>query len=151
MSQNETQFVVRTERKDKDGNTMTDKGKILYNYEKKLGTYFTQLYVPFDYFKRACQMIQSMYRADNDYAGYHNYMHYWAKNGQWNWIADNSECPDISYEMTGPYPRQDAQGKETQYVFKPIKYTYRNTSFWNDFKPENGMDAIGRKEQPINW
>ncbi len=147
----ETQFVVRTERKDKDGNTMTDKGKILYNYEKKLGTYFTQLYVPFDYFKRACQMIQSMYSADNDYAGYHNYMHYWAKNGQWNWIADNSECPDIEYETTGPYPSQDAQGKETQYVFKAVQYTYRNTSFWNDFKPENDKDAIGREKQTINW
>ena len=34
---------------------------------------YAQLYVPYDYFKRACQAIKSVYQSTNGYKGYFNY------------------------------------------------------------------------------
>ena len=44
---------------------------------------YAQLYVPFDWFKAACKQVKSYYKDSNGYAGYHNYMKYWARNGEW--------------------------------------------------------------------
>nr|QGT51355.1 hypothetical protein Unknown280_0470 [uncultured Spirochaetaceae bacterium] len=88
-------------------------------------TNFTQLYIPFDCFKRACKFIQSYYSETNDYVGYHNFMHYWAMNGNWRWIGDTDEAGEVADP------------------FKKLNYTYLSTGFWNDFKPE-------KKEHPLS-
>lgn len=97
---------------------------------------FTQLYVPFDYFKRACQMIQSVYSADNQYAGYHNFMHYWAKNGRWNWICFTTDG--------GVWDDKDP-------VLKKVDYTYLSTNFWNNFDSKNNKHALAECTDPVNW
>lgn len=76
---------------------------------------YSQLYVPYDYFKRACQTIKSVYSSVNGYEGYFRYMKFWAKNGAYDWICDFSEY----------------DGKRTG--VKKVKYTYLETAFWNNY------------------
>lgn len=61
---------------------------------------YIQLYVPYDYFAKACQMIKSVYSKENGYKGYHNYMAYWARNGKPTWICDFSEYGGYNGNMT---------------------------------------------------
>ncbi|MBO4823665.1 MAG: hypothetical protein J5580_03830 [Clostridia bacterium] len=86
---------------------------------------YAQLYIPYDYFETACQMIKSAY--SGDYAGYHNYMKYWARNGNVNWICD-----------------QTAYVGELDDKLK-VNYTYKQAGFWNNYKgtqsPVDGTDS----------
>lgn len=99
---------------------------------------YAQLYVPYDYFKRACQAIKSVYSSANGYKGYFNYMKFWAKNGAYNWICDFSEYDN-------PYD---------DYNIKPVKYTYLETAFWNNYdgktsplKEDDGTPIVWYNEQ----
>lgn len=85
------------------------------NVELKVPTTYSQLYVPFEYFKRACQTIKSVYSATNNFEGYYRYMQFWAKNGAYNWICDFSEYDG---DKTG---------------IREVKYTYLETAFWNNY------------------
>jgi len=76
---------------------------------------YAQLYVPFDYFKRACQQIKSVYSPINGYEGYFNYMKFWARNGDYNWICDFTE-------YNGP-----------KYGVYEVSKTYLETAFWNSY------------------
>ncbi len=76
---------------------------------------YAQLYIPFDYFKRACQQIKSVYSSTNGYAGYFNYMKFWARNGGYNWICDFSEYDG---PRTGVHE---------------VSKTYLETAFWNSY------------------
>lgn len=62
--------------------------------------------------------------SSNGYVGYHNYMKYWAKNGEYNWICNTSE-------YTGP-----------QTSVKIVEKTYMVKSFWTKYdgttSPLNG-------------
>ncbi len=141
--------TVMQEKKDADGNVVTDENgntvmepvmeAVVTKYDgidRMTDKAFTQLYVPFDYFKRACQMIQSVYSADNQYAGYHNFMHYWAKNGKWNWICFTTDGGTLA---------------DDDPVFEQVDYTYRATNFWNNFDPSQGLHALASCNDPINW
>ncbi|MBR1403324.1 MAG: hypothetical protein IJ558_04035 [Treponema sp.] len=64
-------------------------------------------------------MIKSYYSESNDYAGYFNYMKYWARNGDYNWICDTSE-------WAGTY----------QDDIKVVAKTYKVKSFWDNFNGE---------------
>lgn len=101
-------------------------------------SYYTQLYVPYDYFKRACKMIQSVYSESNQYAGYHNFMHYWATNGDWNWINFTTESNEFD-------------NNEKDLV--QVNYTYLSANFWNNFDPnDDDQDhAYAACTDPINW
>ncbi len=74
---------------------------------------YAQLYIPYDYFEKACKMIKSVYSKNNDYIGYKNYMKYWAKNGNPDWICNTEE-------YAGP-----TSGKSI------VKNTYLVTNYWN--------------------
>ena len=76
---------------------------------------YTQLYIPYDYFKQACRQIKSVYSASNNYAGYFNYMKFWAKNGDFDWICDFSE--------------HNSPAKDVYTVSK----TYLETAYWNNY------------------
>lgn len=60
-------------------------------------------------------MIKSVYSESNGYAGYFNYMKYWAKNGDPDWICNTEE-------YAGP-----TRGKTT------VNKTYLVTNFWNNY------------------
>lgn len=97
---------------------------------------YAQLYVPYDYFKRACQAIKSVYSSANGYKGYFNYMKFWAKNGAYNWICDFSEYDGVR------------EGVEE------VKYTYLETAFWNNYdgktsplKEDDGTPIVWYNEQ----
>lgn len=97
---------------------------------------YAQLYVPYDYFKRACQAIKSVYSSANGYKGYFNYMKFWAKNGAYNWICDFSEY----------------DGKKDG--VKEVRYTYLETAFWNEYdgktsplKENDGTPIVWHNEQ----
>lgn len=102
-------------------------------------SYYTQLYVPYDYFKQACKMIQSVYSESNQYADYHNFMHYWAMNGDWNWINFTTEDS----------PSLDGM--------KQVNYTYLSANFWNNFDPrpepteQPQKHAYAACTDAINW
>ena len=72
-------------------------------------------------------MIKSAY--SGDYAGYHNYMKYWARNGNVNWICD----------QTAYAGELDKDGKVK------VNYTYKQAGFWNNYKgtqsPVDGTDS----------
>lgn len=93
------------------------------------------VYVSYDYFKRACQMIQSVYSKDNNYAGYHSFMHYWAMNGDKTWISFTTD----GGVMTGDW--------------KQVNYTYLSANYWNTFDPTDADQKhpyalhVGK----INW
>jgi len=76
---------------------------------------YVQLYVPYEYFEQACKMIKSVYSESNGYAGYFNYMKYWAKNGNYNWICNQSEYAGSTSGMV------------------IVKNTYTVTNFWNNY------------------
>ncbi len=79
---------------------------------------YAQLYIPYDYFEKACKMIKSVYSETNGYAGYFNYMKYWAKNGQADWICNFQEFYDGEGERDG---------------VTEVKKTYLVTNFWNNY------------------
>ncbi len=85
---------------------------------------YAQLYIPYDYFEAACKMIKSVYSETNGYAGYHQYMKYWARNGQYFWICDQSAFP----------------GELDKY--KKVNNVYTVTKFWDNYNgtlnPQNG-------------
>lgn len=83
---------------------------------------YAQLYVPFDYFKTACRFIKSLYNESNGYAGYHNYMKYWARNGQWNWICNTEEYSGTIYNPDG------------MTAFRFVNNTYNVKTFWDNYK-----------------
>lgn len=74
-----------------------------------------KILIPYEYFKRACQTIKSVYSATNNFKGYRNYMQFWAKNGAYDWICDFSEYDG----------RRDD--------IKEVRYTYLETAFWNNY------------------
>lgn len=74
---------------------------------------YVQLYVPYDYFEKACKMIKSVYSSDNNYVGYHNYMKYWARNGGPDWICNTEEYAGYTGDKV------------------VVKNTYLVTNFWN--------------------
>ena len=87
-------------------------------------------------------MPLNLYWVNNDYAGFKNYMKYWARNGEWNWIANTEE---YSYPTL-----TDGQ--------KKVQYTYLETGFWDKFNgtlsPLDGSAATavgdgwyGKKQQ----
>lgn len=82
-------------------------------------------------------MIQSVYNKDNDYKGYHNFMHYWAMNGDWTWINFITEGGEI----------KDGD------VLKVVNYTYLSANFWNNFDPTNSKQkhAYAAYTGKINW
>ncbi|MCQ2381902.1 MAG: hypothetical protein MJ054_01215, partial [Clostridia bacterium] len=97
---------------------------------------YAQLYVPYAYFEKACKMIKSVYSASNGYAGYHNYMKYWARNGDYYWICDYSEYPG------------KPDGTEQ------VKYTYLVTNFWNNYNGEKsplGTDNVNGIGNAYGW
>lgn len=53
----------------------------------------------------------------NNYIGYHNFMKFWAKNGEYNWIANTQACPNSSLSSDQAY----------------VKYGYMSKTFWNDY------------------
>ncbi len=90
-----------------------------------------KILIPYDYFKRACQTIKSVYSSVNGYEGYFRYMKFWAKNGAYDWICDFSE-----------------------YGVKEVKYTYLETTFWNEYdgktsplKENDGTPIVWHNEQ----
>ena len=79
---------------------------------------YVQLYIPYDYFKAACQAIKVEYA--NHPEGYRNYMKYWARNGQYNWICNTTE-------YSGPLNNPNGDDMVL------VKNTYLITSFWINF------------------
>lgn len=77
---------------------------------------YTQLYIPYTNFAQACQLIKSAYSNTPDFKGYFNYMKYWAKHGDPNWIC----VYPSNNEYDGPL-----DGKEK------VSNTYLATAFWN--------------------
>ena len=82
--------------------------------------------------------LKSVYLSTNGYKGYFNYMKFWAKNGAYNWICDFSEYDN-------PYD---------DYNIKPVKYTYLETAFWNNYdgktsplKEDDGTPIVWYNEQ----
>lgn len=51
----------------------------------------------------------------NNYIGYHNFMKFWAKNGQYNWIANTQES---SFQLSD---------------VKIVSKTYLDKTFWNEY------------------
>ena len=94
---------------------------------------YSQLYVPYDYFKRACQTIKSVYSSVNGYEGYFRYMKFWAKNGAYDWICDFSE---YGGDRTG---------------VKEVKYTYLETAFWNNYHGDSPLKYPSEDTTPIVW
>lgn len=80
---------------------------------------YVQLYIPYEYFSDACKLIKSIYNEGEK--GYKNYMSYWARNGEYNWICDTSEYP-------GTIPENSD--------VKLVKNTYLVKTFWNNYKGE---------------
>ena len=105
---------------------------------------YAQLYVPYDVFEMACRKIKAYYSGKDDYKGYENYMHYWAKNGSPYWISGNGVVPN-------EYPvRITAQHDPFQWVIHPYSETY----FWNNFNPQGGTsqaNPVGGYDDVINW
>jgi len=99
------------------------------------GNAYAQLYIPYAYFETACTLIKSVYSATNNYAGYHNYMKYWARNGSWNQIC--------TY--------QDPEYKGLDKGFDIVQHDYNSIDFWNNYdgtkSPLNGAAATG----PVYW
>lgn len=55
----------------------------------------------------------------NNYIGYHNFMKFWAKNGEYNWIANTQACPNGQLDSTK--------------LERKVNYPYTNKTFWNDY------------------
>lgn len=51
----------------------------------------------------------------NNYIGYHNFMKFWAKNGEYNWIANTQES---SFQLSD---------------VKIVSKTYLDKTFWNEY------------------
>lgn len=95
-------------------------------------------------------MIKSVYSESNGYAGYFNYMKYWAKNGDVDWIC-NTEEYNIDGGLDGydfNKKGKDKDGNEiiikkdnntnqdggtTIGVMHSVDYTYLVTNFWNNY------------------
>lgn len=58
--------------------------------------------------------------SSNGYVSYHNYIKYWAKNGQYNWICNTSEYSGSMYNLIG----EDMELVQKTYLVK---------SFWNQY------------------
>ena len=84
---------------------------------------YAQLYIPFEYFRTAAKQIKSYYSPNDGYQGYHNFMHFWARNGDFNWIGDTQE-------YTGP-----------KIGIAELKYIWSSTGFWNRF--DGTVDPFG--------
>lgn len=85
------------------------------------------------------------YSSGNGYAGYHNYMKYWAKNGSPNWICSLDEYP---VQPDG----QQHNGYEHEPVYEFVQYNYASVTFWNNFKPDADgyvTNPVGKREQPV--
>ena len=89
--------------------------ELFYKKGAKPDEKYAQLYIPYEYFKAACDRIKKEYSSTNHYAGYHNYMKYWAKNGEYNQICDLSEYSTIGGG------------------FVQVANTYKVTFFWNNY------------------
>lgn len=57
----------------------------------------------------------STYDSYNNYIGYHNFMKFWAKNGEWDWIANTQES---SFQLND---------------VKIVSKTYLDKTFWNEY------------------
>ena len=127
-----------------------DETSIYYGYKFKAGEQetmtptrvpvsYAQLYIPYDYFKSACKAIKDQYSASNDYAGYHNYMKYWARNGEYYWICDFSE-----YKGT--------LNDEVMKDIVKVNKTYLVKSFWDNYNgtlsPINGLSYQSKHGRP---
>lgn len=84
---------------------------------------YAQLYIPYEVFEQAVKKIKAAYSDTNDYAGFKNYMKYWARNGAWNWIANTEESNTPLYIDAS----DDSKSQ------KRVKYTYLETKFWDEF------------------
>lgn len=82
-------------------------------------------------------MIQSVYSKDNNYAGYHNFMHYWAMNGDKTWISFTTEGSAIK------------DGSQ----WKQVDYTYLSANYWNTFDPTDAdqKHPYAAYTGKINW
>ncbi|MBS7401144.1 MAG: hypothetical protein KIG16_01360 [Eubacteriales bacterium] len=94
---------------------------------------YAQLYIPYDYFEAACKIIKSSYSESNGFAGYHNYMKYWARNGLVDWICN-------------PDPSSAAYTGETTGM-TVVNNTYLQSNFWNSYNgtvsPTGGNNPKG--------
>ena len=94
----------------------TDKEVKLNSKMYTVTNQYTQLYIPYTNFAQACQLIKSAYSNTPDFKGYFNYMKYWAKHGDPDWIC----VYPSNNEYDGPL-----DGKEK------VTNTYLATAFWN--------------------
>ena len=96
---------------------------------------YVQLYIPYSYFERACQIIKSVY--DTNPVGYTNYMKFWAKNGEYNWICNTSEYAGLSDDV------------------ETVKKTYLATDFWINYKGQSPVTGDftmnGQDYKAIGW
>lgn len=68
-----------------------------------LRKYYAQTYISFDTFKQAAKKILAEYKEHPE--GYKNFMHYWAHNGEYNWIGNTEEYSGDVNENGGYRPR----------------------------------------------
>lgn len=84
-------------------------------------------------------MIKSVYSESNGYAGYFNYMKYWAKNGAVNWICNTEEYAgslegyNFCVEDDSKDNHTDKESSEVFGVTHKVNYTYLVTNFWNNY------------------
>ncbi|MBO4726205.1 MAG: hypothetical protein J5598_01220, partial [Clostridia bacterium] len=108
---NKQQFIAYIDRTNEHGTTtptLTDRVNLSVLNDSKsypdADKQYVQLYVPFDVFEEACKLIKSRYGKSE---GYNNFMKYWARNGNYNWISDYSEYPggifDGTHEVIHPW------------------------------------------------
>lgn len=64
----------------------------------------------------------------NNYIGYHNFMKFWAKNGQYNWIANTQACPNGQLDSTK--------------LEHKVNYPYTNKTFWNDYGKDDTRSPL---------
>lgn len=91
-------------------------------------------------------MIKSVYSESNGYAGYFNYMKYWAKNGDVDWICNTEEYNidggldgyDFTSSDNNRVTAEDINlnkiaTEDTVGVKQAVNYTYLVTNFWNNY------------------
>ena len=100
---------------------------------------YLQLYISFDTFKEACQRIKVQYSDDPDYNGYHNYMKYWARNGEWNWICHYTDGQN-EYDWVD-------DGQLTK-----VDKTYLINDFWNEYDgSKSPLDGKATDKKAYGW
>ncbi len=101
---------------------------------------YAQLYIPFDTFEEACTRIKRVFSDDPEFKGYHNYMKFWARNGDWNWIS--------FYQGANEYDYKEATATGIQ----KVEHTYESITFWTNYDgTKSPLDGTDLSSKAYSW